>query len=99
MDASAGLAPSERGEPGEPALSRAEEYALKKELASTERRLETLAGKAEAVRIELDAADPSDFELLLDVQSRLRTAEDQLSELEDRWLELSERLSETPRDS
>jgi ATP-binding cassette subfamily F protein uup len=76
----------------EPTLSRADEYRLKKELASTERKLETLAVKADAIRTEMKETDPSDFEALLDVQARLREIEQQISELEDRWVESSERL-------
>ena len=55
----------------EPVLSRAEEYRLKKELASTERKLDTLGKKADAIRAEMKEADPSDYVALLDVQARL----------------------------
>ena len=75
-----------------PALTRAEEYALKKELASTERILETLAAKVEAVRAEADAVDPSDYVALLDAQARLRDAERAVADVEDRWIDISERL-------
>jgi ATP-binding cassette subfamily F protein uup len=78
---------------GEPALSRAEEYALKKELASTERKLETLAKKADAILVEMDEADPSDYVALGDVQGRLHAVERQISDLEDEWVRLSDRLS------
>jgi ABC transport system ATP-binding/permease protein len=78
---------------GEPALSRAKEYALKKELASTERKLETLAKKADAILVEMDEADPSDYVALGDVQGRLHAVERQISDLEDEWVRLSDRLS------
>lgn len=77
----------------EPTLSRSEEYSLKKELASTERKLETLGKKADAIRIELGGADPSDYIALGEVQGRLHSVERQISDLEDRWVELSEKLS------
>jgi ABC-type multidrug transport system ATPase subunit len=77
----------------EPSLSRAEEYSRKKELASVERRLATLGGKADAIHAEMKETDPSDYVALLDDQARLREIEQQISELEDRWLELSERSS------
>ncbi len=80
----------------EAALSRAEEYSLKKELASTERKLDTLGKKADAIRAEMKETDPSDYVALLDVQARLRAAEQQISELEDTWMELSDRLSARP---
>lgn len=76
-----------------PALSRAEEYRLKKEIASTERKLETLNGKADSIRTELKETDPSDYQALLDVQGRLRGIGRQISDLEDTWVELCEKLS------
>jgi ATPase subunit of ABC transporter with duplicated ATPase domains len=76
----------------ESALSRAEEYSLKKELASTERKLETLGKKADAIRAEMTGTDPSDYVALLDVQERIRSAEKQIADLEDAWIELSDRL-------
>jgi ABC-type multidrug transport system ATPase subunit len=76
-----------------PVSARAEQYGLKKDLASTERKLDTLGRKAEAIRIELTEAGPSDYVALLDVQSRLHRIEQQISELEDEWVRLSERLS------
>jgi ATPase subunit of ABC transporter with duplicated ATPase domains len=84
------------GEPGDrdtPVLTRADEYRLKKELASTERKLETLAKKADALRAEEEATDPSDHVALLDVQARLRGLEGRISDLEDDWVELSDKLS------
>ena len=74
-------------------LSRAEEYAMKKELASTERKLETLAAKADALRAEAAKTDHSDYLALLDVQKRREDIEEQISDLEDTWMELSEKLA------
>ena len=76
----------------QPVLTRAEEYGLKKELASTERKLDTLGKKADAVRAELKEADPSDYVALGDIQGRLHSVEREIAELEDKWLELSTRL-------
>ncbi|MDR3686256.1 MAG: ABC-F family ATP-binding cassette domain-containing protein [Coriobacteriia bacterium] len=75
------------------AVSRAEEYVLKKELASTERKLETLGKKVDAVRVEMAETDPSDYAALLDVQARLEAVRQQVAQLEDRWLELSDQLA------
>lgn len=75
-----------------PSLSNAEQRSLKKELASTERRLHTLGGKADAIRAELKEADPTDYVALLEVQARLQDIEQQVSDLEDEWVRLSERL-------
>jgi len=74
-------------------LSNIEERSLKKELASTERKLDTLGKKADAVRIEMRTTDPSDYIALGDVQGRLHEIERQISDLEDVWVELSERLA------
>jgi ATPase subunit of ABC transporter with duplicated ATPase domains len=78
---------------GESALSWAEERALRKELASTERKLDKLGTRAEAVRVELREADPSDYVALGDIQGRLHAVEREISELEDEWVLLSERIS------
>jgi len=75
------------------AMSQAEERALKKELASTERKLETLCAKAEAIRAEMHDADPSDHVALVAIQERVATAEAEIAELEEKWLEVSERLA------
>jgi len=77
----------------EPTLSRSEEYTLKKELASTERKLATAEKKADKVRAELHEVDPSDYVALGDVQKRIHEAEKQVADLEDEWMQLSERLS------
>ena len=76
-----------------PVLSNTEERSLKKELASTERKLATLARKADAVRTAMQEADPSDYVAIVDAKARLQSVEQQISDLEDEWLGLSERLS------
>jgi hypothetical protein len=75
-----------------PVGSAAQERILKKEIASTERKLETLCGKADAIRAEMAGTDPADYLALLDVQARLKDMEQQISELEDTWLEQHEKL-------
>jgi ATP-binding cassette subfamily F protein uup len=75
-----------------PVLSNVQERALKKELASTERRLETLGRKADAIRLEMETVDPCDYQALVDAQERLRSAEQEIADLEDEWVRLSERL-------
>jgi ABC transport system ATP-binding/permease protein len=70
-----------------------DEYRLKKEIASLERKLNTATKKADAIREELHAVDPSDYVALGEVQARIRAAEQLVRELEDEWLVLSERLA------
>ena len=74
------------------AVSQAEERGLKKELASTERKLDTLNAKADAIRAEMHTADPADHVALMEIQSRIHGAEREIAELEEKWLELSEKL-------
>lgn len=76
-----------------PALSRSEEYVLKKQLASTERKLETMNRKAEAARQNAKTVDPSDYVALVDAAAQVAAIEHDVAELEDEWLRLSERLS------
>jgi ATPase subunit of ABC transporter with duplicated ATPase domains len=83
--------PSDEG--SRPALSNVEERSLKKELAATERKLAALGLKAEAIRTELGEADPSDYMALVDAQGRLAGVEQEIAEVEDTWVGLSERLS------
>ncbi len=79
-------------EPSGSSLSQAEEHRLKKELASTERKLRTLETRAEAVRTELHAADPTDYTALMAAQQRLSDAQSEVAALEDEWLRISELL-------
>ena len=81
---------------GEPSLTHAERHRLAKELASTERKLDTLGKKLSALRAELEAAEPSDYQALLDVQARIREVEQQTADLEDTWVEVSDRLLVEP---
>ena len=75
-----------------PSLSRADEYRLKKELASLERKIATATGKVEAARTELGQADPTDHVALIECQGRLSDAEALVTKLEDEWLRISELL-------
>ena len=49
--------------------------------------------KIQAKQDELQQADPSDYELLMDLQAQLDELRAQLEALEETWLELSELLS------
>jgi len=92
----AGKAAVTEAEAAAPAVSRADERALKKELASTERKLDTLGARVVTLRAELHAADPSDYVALQEIQARLHAAERALSDLEDVWVELSTKLAPEP---
>jgi len=74
-------------------LSQSELRALRKELASTERRMATLRDKVAASQEAMHQAEPSDYVRLGELQAQTDELQAQLGELEDRWLELSETLS------
>ena len=73
-------------------LTRAEEYKLKKQLSSTERKMETQRGRLEELKEGMAAVDPTDYQALEDQQAKIDAAQDALDELETVWLELSEQL-------
>ncbi len=74
-------------------LSAADERSVKKEITATERRLNAQHAKIDAIRAEMQEADPSDYAALGDIQARLHAAEREMGVLEDAWIELSEKLS------
>ena len=65
---------------------------LKKQLASTERKMETQRDRLEEAKAALQAADPFNYEELNECQARITKEQDALDELEMAWLELSETL-------
>ena len=85
-----GAVPSAEGK----RLSGGEIRALRKTMASNERKIETLKGKLEATRSEMAAADPSDFVALGDFQKQLDDLQAQIDALEEEWLEAAEALGE-----
>jgi len=93
QDRTAGVPGTRPDEEASLALTRTEERGLKKEIASAERKLDALGKKANALRVEMQAADPSDYVSLGDVQARIHDVRQQISDLEDEWMALSERLS------
>lgn len=74
------------------AVSGAEARAMQKEVGAIERKLTKLRGAVAARHEELAAHDQSDFEGLGAITARMRGLEDEVEELELRWLELSESL-------
>lgn len=79
---------------GSSALSNVEQRALKKTLSSTDRKMNTLRNKIEDAQSRLSAADPTDYQILGDIQSEITTLQGQLEELELIWLETAEKLGE-----
>ncbi len=80
------------GSPSEPKLSGSEARAAQKELGAVERKLQKLNKEAEALDETMAAADPSDFEGLGKLSAQKSELQEQMDELEMRWLELGEAL-------
>ena len=77
-----------------PTLTGGEAYQARKQLASTERKIATLEEQAEAVGASMHAIDPSDFVGLGERQADLQAVRDQIAELEEAWIDLSEQLGD-----
>ncbi len=77
-----------------PALTGGEAYRVRKELASVERKLATLEKQREQAKADMLAVNPSDFVTLGKKQAQLNELDAQASELEELWLELSEKLGD-----
>ena len=75
-----------------PGLSGAELRAAQKEVAAIERRLAKLAEQIDARRTALADHDQSDYVGLGEKMAAIRELEQETEELEERWLDLSERI-------
>ncbi|MFZ4893972.1 ABC-F family ATP-binding cassette domain-containing protein [Plantibacter sp. Mn2098] len=84
--AASGAAASAQGS----ALSGAELRAVQKEISAIGRRLQKLDGLKAKAHEDLATHDQSDYEGITALGAQLRTLEDEVGELELRWLELSE---------
>ena len=80
------------GSASEPTLSGSEARAAQKELGAVERKLQKLTKETTALDETMAAADPSDFEGLGKLSARKSELQEQMAELEMRWLELGEAL-------
>ncbi len=78
--------------PSEPALSNSERRELRKRFDSVARKLQKRKDEPERIKKEMAAADPSDYEKLMSLQEELAQTEQEISDLEDEWLELSDTL-------
>jgi len=75
-----------------PRSSAAEERAMRKEIAAAERKLERLSERVADIHERMAAHDQSDYQGLGRLSDELREAEAETTALEERWLELSERV-------
>ena len=75
-------------------LSGGEQRALRKLMASNEKKIETLKGKIEKKQLEMAAADQSDYLVLTAMQEEIADFETQIEALELEWFEAAEKLGE-----
>ena len=61
-------------------------------MGAIERKLEKLSARVDALHAEMAAHDQSDYTGLGEITARLTAVQDEIEELELRWLELSEDL-------
>ena len=73
-------------------LSSADEWRLKKQLASIERKMETQRGRVSDLEAAMGEVDQTDYVALEAAQASVDEAKAQLEELEGEWLELEEKL-------
>ncbi len=78
--------------PAKPKISGAEQRAAQKESGAIERRLAKLAEEQGKISEQMSAHDPSDYAGLAALGEQQRVLQDEIDELEMRWLELSELL-------
>ena len=75
-------------------LSGGEIRALRKSMASAERKMDTLRGKIEGIHQAMTEVDPSDYVKLGDMQKEIKEIETQIEALEEEWMEAAEALGE-----
>ena len=75
-------------------LSGGEIRALRKTMASAERKMDTLHGKIEGIHQAMTEVDPSDYVKLGDMQKEIKEIETQIEALEEEWMEAAEALGE-----
>ena len=89
---SAQKASAQEAEAAKPKVSGAEQRAAQKESGAIERRLAKLATEQEKLSEQMSAHDPSDYAGLAALGEQQQALQDEIDELEMRWLELSELL-------
>jgi ATPase subunit of ABC transporter with duplicated ATPase domains len=94
METSPAPTPPRRGEtgPAPAGPSGAELRAAQKEIAAIDRKLARLAERIEAAHEAMARHDQSDYQGLIQKTKELRALQDEVSDLETRWLELSEHV-------
>ena len=73
-------------------MSNQERRELKKRFDATDRKLKRLQEEPDKICEKMKSVDPSDYEGLEKCQNELNEVNQQISDLEDVWLELSDEL-------
>ena len=94
--AATGVSPSvpAQGSAGASKLSGGEQRALRKTMASAERKIDTLKGKIAEVHDKMTQVDPSDYVKLGELQQEIKGFEAQIETHEEEWMEAAEALGE-----
>lgn len=82
------------GERSRATLVGGDAYQARKTLASTERKISSLEAQIEKTRAAMRDIDPTDFIALGDKQAEIQTIQEQINELEELWMDLSEKLGD-----
>ncbi|MDD6786347.1 MAG: ABC-F family ATP-binding cassette domain-containing protein [Eggerthellales bacterium] len=77
-----------------PKISGGQQREMRKQMASLERKTETLRGKISQAQERMSQADPSDYLALGAIQDEIATFQAQIDDMEMEWLELAEALGE-----
>lgn len=88
MESAGGASESSAGA----ALTNTERRELRKRFDAVARKLEKRSGEPERIREQMASVAPTDYEKLMSLQEELAQAEQEISDLEDEWLELSDTL-------
>lgn len=89
---SEGLRGDGTGENGAGGLTGAEAHAAHKELGAIERKIEKAKAEVERIKASMADTDPTDYQTLTELGRDMNAAQDRAGELEERWLELAEKL-------
>lgn len=78
----------------QPQLTGGEAYQARKTLAATERKIAALEEQTDKARASMHDIDPTDFVALGEKQAEVQAIQDQITELEELWIDLSEKLGD-----
>jgi hypothetical protein len=88
----AGSSPVDSPPEESPTLSGSALHTARKELEAVDRRLGKLTGQVDTLHARMAEHDQADYVWLGERTAELRALEDEVETLEERWLELSERV-------